>query len=109
MKFGDPYWSEREKMDLLSRWIIVHSVIYYELDSSVIKDAQFDFNSKLLVSMAKSNTSQFKATRWYYVMKDFDGSTGFDLYGKLNFKDKKIILQTANYVDWSVKLGRWES
>lgn len=108
MIFRDPYWSKRECMDLLSRWLIVNSIIYYELSSSTCSDERFDSNSKQLMDMIRLNPEDFSNSRWYYVMYDFDGSTGFDLYGKLNKKDKPVMLQEAEWVNISIKEGWWK-
>lgn len=107
MIFNDPYWTIREKMDLLSRWIIVHSIIYYELNCTVVEDAKFDSNSKQLVSMIKLNPEDFSNSRWYYVMNTFDGTTGFDLFNKLCKRDKKRMLNEAEWVNKSIIERRW--
>ena len=31
-------------------------------------------------------------------MYDFDGTTGFDLYSRLNEKDKRYVMQIARYI-----------
>ena len=98
MIFADPYWSVAERMDLLSKWIIVHSILYYELDVSIIADKMFDSNSKQLLVLLQRCSSQVHKMRWGYVMKDFDGATGFDLYNKLNKQDKKDLLQVAKHL-----------
>ena len=88
MKFNNPYWPLKTRMQLLQRWIIVHSIIYYEYDSSVVSDIVFDDNAKQLYEMIANNKVEFKKTRYYYCFKDFDGTTGFDLYNKLCEDDK---------------------
>lgn len=107
MIFADIYLSDREKMDLLSRWIIINSIIYYELDSSVVSDDRFNSNSIQLMDMIKTDKAIFCATRWHYIMKDFDGCTGFDLYNRLNKTDKSNMLREAKWVDNSIKKGWW--
>ena len=37
-------------------------------------------------------------TQYGYVMYDFDGTTGFDLYSRLNEKDKRYLMQLARYI-----------
>lgn len=98
MNFPNPYWSEALKIGGLQRWILVHSIIYYELDSSIVSDQVFDRNARQLVQMQKSNPEEAKRSEYWYAFYDFDGSTGFDLYDRLNASDKQKILNTAKYV-----------
>lgn len=95
MKFGNPYWHKVEKMDLLQRWIIVHSIIYYKLNDSIISDLMFDKNCQQLVEYKKKYKKTYKKSRYYYCMKKFDGSTGFDIMGKLTHDDYEKFLQIA--------------
>lgn len=98
MYFANPYWSEKTKMELLQKWILVHSIIYYELNTSIVSDSMFDANSYQLVRIIRINSDEFKRTKWYYAFKDFDGSTGFDLYKKLKKKHKSELLSIAHHL-----------
>lgn len=64
----------------------------------MVTDAMFDANSKQLVELIKSSEGAFCASRWHYIFRDFDGFTGFDLYGKLNSEDKNSCLQLAEWL-----------
>jgi len=85
------YWSEVTKMNYVERRIIVHSILYYELSNSVINDGQYDALSRQFVGMKNDYPDDFKLTEYYDVMYDFDGSTGFDLFGRLSEKDKSYL------------------
>ena len=78
MNFRNPYLSEVEKINLLQRWILVHSLLYYELDDSIVKDRMFDINCQQLVNLVefmkkKGKTKELKRTRFWYAFYDFDG------------------------------------
>lgn len=92
------YWSDITKAGYLQRYIIIHSIIYYELNESVISDKQFDSVARQLVKMQKRMKHELKDTMYYYCMYDFDGSTGFDLYNRLIPFDKKYLMQIARNV-----------
>lgn len=47
----------QEYIDFLQRFILVHSYIYYELDSNVISDRLYDKKSKELVQYKNSERS----------------------------------------------------
>lgn len=100
------YWDEAVKISYLQRRIIVHSIIYYVQGSSVITDQQFDALSRQLVRMQKeASEEELKKSTYYYAMYDFDGSTGFDLYDRLNEHDKEYLMQIANIVRGSRGAG----
>lgn len=93
------YWSDVTKIGYLQRYIIVHSIIYYELDGNVISDKEFDNAARQLVKMQKQiGRRKLKDTMYYYCMHDFDGSTGFHLYGRLIPFDKRYLTQIARSV-----------
>ena len=93
------YWSTPLKISWLQRFIIIHSIIYYEMSENVIPDKDFDSVSKQLVEMMKKATQEeMERTEYYYLMRDFDGSTGFYLYDGLKEKDKKRLVQYATHI-----------
>lgn len=92
------YWSLQTKVSALQRQIIVHSIIYYHLNSSVISDREFDRLSKELVQLMESGDKALQKTDYWYCMYDFDGSTGFHLYDRLTEYDKQYLTKIARYV-----------
>lgn len=98
MRFSNPYWSNKLKMNSLQRWLIVHSILYYELNCSIVGDKVFDANAQQLVAMQKQFPKEAKQTNYWYVFNDFDGSTGFHLYNRLKRKDKAYLKQIAEYL-----------
>lgn len=82
------YWSTKTKIEYLQRRIIIASIQYYELNDTCITDKEYDGISNQLVELINESPKEFKKTRYYYCFKEFDGSTGFDLPGKLNRKNK---------------------
>ena len=87
------YWTEAEKISFLQRVILVHSYLYYEKDNSVWTDKQYDEVSKQLAEMQKAKTAIWiqDITQYGYAFYDFDGTTGFLLWGRLKDKDKEQI------------------
>lgn len=93
------YWDDHVKISYLQRRIIVYSIMYYERDESCISDRQYDMISQQLVHLQSSvDEEEFKKSTYYYVMYDFDGSTGFHLYSRLNKKDKEWLGRIADMV-----------
>ena len=68
-----------EKIQQRRLQILVHSCIYYELNTSIITDQQWDTWAKELVSLQKQYPKIAEQVIWQDAFKDFDGSTGFNL------------------------------
>lgn len=98
MKFTNPYWSNKLRISALQRWILLHSILYYELDESIVSDVEFDKHAKWLVQMQHDFPDDAEESDYYYVFHDFDGSTGFDLYGRLKKRDVRFLTHIANHV-----------
>jgi len=98
MKFSSSTLTRGDKLELLQRWIIVQSILYYEMDFNLVLDQTFDDNCNQLVTLMNTSAKTLPKTQYYYCMKDFDGSTGFDLYGKLNSKDREYLEQIAGHL-----------
>lgn len=99
MIFNSPYWSNKTKIELLQRWILVHSYLYYELNTSVVDDHMYDANSKQLVNLQDSHRKAFKESIYYYAMKEFDGSTGFGYVQKLNQEHYDLVERDAHWIN----------
>lgn len=89
VKFYNPYLSMEDKISVLQRFIIVHSWLYYVLDSPVISDKSFDELCKQY--MKNKNKVKLSKTDYGYMFKDFDGNTGFDLPSRVKEEQKKYI------------------
>lgn len=97
MTFKNPYWNDVLRANALERWIIVHSILYYERDEGFISDFTFDANCKQLVALRESmSEKEFKKTKYFYAFRAFDGSTGFFLYKMLNAEDKDWLDREAD-------------
>ena len=89
-------WDKITCINFLQRKIILNAMAYYELDSPKLSDREYDELSKQLVGLQKDIDIQ--QTQYGYVMYDFDGTTGFDLYSRLNEADKRYLMQIARHV-----------
>lgn len=93
------YWDDHVKISYLQRRIIVYSIMYYEFDESCVPDSVYDGISHQLVRLQQSaSEAEFKRSRYYYAMHDFDGSTGFDIPSRLTKEDKEHLTKIANWV-----------
>lgn len=93
------YWSKATQMSYLQRRIIVYSIMYYQLNESCVPDHVYEEYVKQLCTMMKdADAKALERTAYYYVMYDFDGSTGFYLYDRLNKKDKAYLMQLAKHI-----------
>ena len=89
--------SNLERCSVLQRKIILHSILYYELNVNILSDQQFDKMCKKLLTGIK-HTKDYKKSDYFYVFYDFDGSTGFHLYHRLDEDDKEYLTGLARYI-----------
>lgn len=93
------YWDDSIKISHLQRRIIVYSIMYYEFDESCVPDSVYDGIAHQLVRLQKATTeAEFKKSRYYYAMHDFDGSTGFDIPSRLTKADYDHLWKIATMV-----------
>ena len=97
IRFSNPYMSDTDKCNFLQRYIIIHSIIYYVLDTNVITDKQYDAVCKQLLKLSKT-TEEYESTEYYDIFSDFSGVTGFDLYYRLNKRQRKYLLNIAEHI-----------
>lgn len=92
------YWDIKTKIEYLQRRIIVYSIAYYELNNNIVSDKYYEEVSNQLLVLQKENKSVVKETMYGYIFQDYDGSTGFDLYHRLNKKDKDYLMEITQMV-----------
>ena len=92
------YFDIKTKIEYIERKIIIHSIQYYELNQSVISDKDYDKLSKYLCHLINKYSDVFKSTEYYYCLYDFDASTGFYIYDRLNKKDKNKLRHIAEHI-----------
>lgn len=105
MKFANPYWSNKLRISALQRWVIVHSILYYEMSDSIITDGEFDANAHQLVQMQKDDPEAAEQSDYWYVFYDFDAVTGYYIYDRLTDDDKDYLSQIARHVSRIFKAG----
>ena len=94
------YWSDKLKIDFLQRVILIHSYLYYELNTNIWTDKHYDEVSKQLTIMQNNFSKNWikNKTQYGYVFYDFDGTTGFDLFNRLTKKDKRTIIGISEMI-----------
>lgn len=75
----------------------MHSYLYYELDSSIISDKEFDKKTRELVRLKNTYPDLWKTSEYYYIFGDeYTGATGFHLYYALAKPKQEIIRAIAD-------------
>lgn len=67
--------------------ILVHSLIYYELDVNIVSDAKWAEWGKELVALQNAHPDIADKVIFAEAFKTFDGSTGFNL----PYKDEQVV------------------
>lgn len=82
-----PIQTIEEKIKQRRLQMLVHSYIYYELNTNIIDDAKWDRWAMELVDLQLKYPKESKKAPYYEEFKDWDGSTGAFL--KFDDKTKK--------------------
>lgn len=84
--------TELEYVIWLRGFVLYHSFLYYQANTSIISDQDFDKKAYELV--AKQEPYKNKG-RWHKVFNDFDGTTGHHLYDRLTSRQKAYVKRRA--------------
>lgn len=68
-----------EKINQLEQQILVHSIIYYRLGTSIWDDFKYDGKAKELQSLIENNPAEFEKSILYDDFKVFSWESGYDL------------------------------
>ena len=104
MNFSKQF-TDKEKIQLLQRSILVNSYAYYELNENILSDYQYDANTRMLLSLKESNPEAFKKSRYYKYFDNFESGTGFDLTYRLS-KNKKLFKRITKDAHLALKLKK---
>lgn len=93
------YWSGCVKASYLQRLILIHSIAYYELSENILSDSEYDNLCRQLINLREEmSEKEYAKSEYFDVFDNFDGSTGFDLFHRLNTRQQKYLLLIAQNV-----------
>jgi len=84
-------FSNLEKFELLEKWIIIHSILYYVYDNPIVEDYQFDMNCKQLMSAVQKAPKAFKKSKYYYIFKHGEDTPYYRIHKLLAKRHRKLI------------------
>ena len=93
MKFRNPYWTNLQKIQMLQRWILFHSYVYYELNENYVEDSLYDKNAHMLADLMEKYKDLVKSSRYHKVFKGYDGNSGYFLIQRLKQPEHKELLE----------------
>lgn len=76
--------------------LLVHSCLYYEMNTNLVSDRQWDIWARELVQLQKDNPLISEKVIWYDAFKDWDASTG----AFLPLKDKWVINKATQLISY---------
>lgn len=87
-----PEFTPLQQIQLLQRWILVQSYAYYELDSNIASDFDYDANCNQLFELKREHEADWKASRYAKIFKKFEPgcTSGFELLSKVKRFDKPL-------------------
>lgn len=80
-----------DQLDWLCRKIIIHSIIYYDYDTNIISDPDYDKLARQLERLVNENRDKISKCYYYECLKDYAAATGFDLKDRLDDEHRKYL------------------
>ena len=77
------HFTDKEKIQLLQRSILVNSYAYYELNENILADYQYDKNTRQLLALKENNPEAYRKSRYSKYFDNFESGTGFDLTDRI--------------------------
>ena len=87
-----------EQIDYLARQVIIASIQYYDLNTNVIEDREYDILAKKLQLMIEKYPNETQNSYYSAVLKDYTAATGFDLPSKLTKEDREYLTKLALFI-----------
>lgn len=83
--------STTDQIDWLCRKIIIHSIIYYDYNTNIISDPDYDKLARQLERLVNGNRDKISGCYYYECLKDYTAATGFDLKDRLEDEHRKYL------------------
>lgn len=87
-------WDKITCVDYLQRKLILNALTYYEFNTSIISNDDYNELKSQLIKLQKC--VDIKSTQYGYVMKDLDHISGIDVCNRLALDDKNRLMCIAN-------------
>lgn len=104
MTFSKPF-TDKEKIQLLQRSILVNSYAYYELNENILPDHQYDANTRQLLALRESAPEAYQKSRYRKYFDNFESGTGFDLTSRLR-SNRKLFNNVARDARLALQLKK---
>ena len=104
MNFSKQF-TDKQKIQLLQRSILVNSYAYYELNENILSDYKYDMNTRELLDLKESAPEAYQKSRYHRYFDNFESGTGFDLVGRLR-ADRKLYRQVARDAELAIRLKK---
>ena len=98
-------FTDKEKIQLLQRSILVNSYAYYELNENILSDYQYDANTRQLLELRESSPEAYIKSKYYRYFDNFESGTGCDLTGRLR-NNLKLYEKVARDAHLALKLKK---
>lgn len=91
MKFRDE-WDKKTRIELLQRWILVQSFVYYILNENIVPDYEYDKNVLELFALRESDPNAWRNSQYYLYFREYEPgcTSGFELLGKAYENDQAL-------------------
>ena len=104
MKFKD--YSIPDQMDFCARWLLIHSILYYELDKNMVSDSDYDSKLKWLCSYSLKHPTETDQCYYSNLIHKLDPCSGFYMKDYITPEHYNYLCHLASHIyQLSLKKG----
>lgn len=87
-----PEFDSLTRIQLLQRWVLVQSFIYYILNDNIVSDSDYDENVRQLFDLRESFPNEWQRSSYRLYFRNFEPgcTSGFELIDKVRKTDQEL-------------------
>ena len=93
-----------DRMDWACRYLLIHSLAYYEFNCNMISDHDYDVKLKWLCEYVKSNPTEVDKCYYSNLLHNLDPSSGFYMKNYISDEHLQYLSKIAQYTYQQYKL-----
>lgn len=96
MKFKN--FTIQEQTGYCARWLLIHSIAYYELDVNMVSDSNYDTKLKWLCKYSEKYKDEIDNCYYYDLIHNLDPCSGFYMKNYITQEHYEYLLHITRHI-----------